>query len=329
MEKKSIWITWEKHRRTEELAEAVGAKLYVLEHNPTIGRYFVLIARTLMLIHKERAQIVFSQNPSLILAFLLCYFKRFYGFCCVVDRHSNFKLDTLNSKRIKWIIFHMLSRYSVRKADLTIVTNKYLQDLVISWGGVGYILPDRLPNLKLGNRIQLQSKVNIVLISTFSADEPIKEIVKAVRKVNKEWQIFITGDFTSYRYKHELMRDLPNNVRLTGYIPEKEYQSLIMSANLLVVLTVNDHTLNCGSYEGVSLGIPMVLSDTKAIRDYFTRGVIYTRPNSNSIAGSIQIAISQLDHLNAEIKLLRKELLRNWENDFSSMIKIVDNTARG
>jgi glycosyltransferase involved in cell wall biosynthesis len=322
--KKAIWIAWERHRRSIELAKAFNAKLFVLEttHNRLI-KYTYLSVRTLSLIIREKPLIIFVQNPSIILATLLCIFKNFLNYQLITDRHSNFKLNTLNNRKLKWKLFHIFSKYSIRNADLTIITNGYLCDIVTLWGGHGFVLQDKIPNLNFGEKIKLKGKKNIVFVSTFSEDEPIIEVGGAAGLINNNWTIYITGNGDKYTHLDNLLLNLPNNVILTGYISEKEYQSLLLSADLLIVLTTMKHTLTCGAYEGIALLKPMILSDTIVIREYFNKGVVYTKPNSCAIANAISDSFLNESKLAKDIKTLRNELLLDWEIRFNKLKNII------
>lgn len=321
----SIWITWERQRRSIELANALNTKLYILESSIHFApRYIFLLLRTLLILIKEKPKIVFGQNPSIVLAALLCILKKIFDYKLIIDRHSNFKLATLDDKKVKWRIFHYLSKFSIRKADLTIVTNNFLHNLVNSWGGRGFILQDKLPELNLGSATRLNGEKNIVFISTFSNDEPIEEVIEASKKNNSNWIIYITGNYKNYKKKDSLLNNLPSNIRLTGFLPEKDYQSLLISADLLMVLTTAEHTLTCGAYEGVSISKPLIVSDTEAIRNYFYKGVVYTKPDSNSIATAIKNAVLNIEMLKKDIIELKGEISIDWNKRFNRLRATVD-----
>jgi len=72
----TIWITWEKQRRSIELAKAFAAKLYVfiLPEEGFLNsfyRYCLLSLKTTRTIVRIKPRVVFSQNTSIILASLL------------------------------------------------------------------------------------------------------------------------------------------------------------------------------------------------------------------------------------------------------------------
>ena len=328
---KKIWITWERQRRSIELSRAFEAKYYeLLKFSSQIKfrplRYAVLSLRTIKILSKERPDIVFCQNPSVILATLSCIVRRSFGYKLVVDRHSNFMFKK-NPYTLKYILFQKISNYTIRKADITIVTNKFLYDWVKRKGGNGFILEDKLPDLKPARQglfcKQTDEKV-VTYISTFSPDEPVSQVIKAGQYVKENWQIMITGNYQSYSYKNEMIEGIPANVKLTGYLPEKEYQNLLDYSKIIMVLTTMNHTLNCGAYEGISLLKPLVLSDTNAIRSYFYKGVVYTRNEPLKIGEAINMAINKYSVLSREIKELSSELRVNWDKKFNELNKKIN-----
>lgn len=317
---KKIWLTWEDHRRSRELASAFGA-----EYLPIIGpenrflRYFLLCSKTLFLLIKIRPSLIFCQNPSIVLNTFLCCLKNLFGYHLIADRHSNFKFYTLGSNSPKWRLFHTLSKFTLRRSDLTIVTNDHLAQLVKASGGNAVILPDKLPSFPGIAEKELQGNKSIVFISTFSADEPINAVIDAFRLLPEDLHLYITGNFRKKKNLDQFVRSLPRNVSLTGFLDEQSYLELLTSADILLVLTNQEYILNCGSYEAVSLGKPMVLGDTATIREYFFKGAIYSRLDSQSLANNIQEAFIKKSTLEEEVRELKVELTNDWNIRFNSI----------
>jgi len=319
--KKSIWISWEKHRRTQELAKVFNAELFTLLYNEkSCIRYPVLLAKTFLLIMQYRPKILYVQNPSIVLAALAAFLKPFFRYKLIVDRHSNFKLATLSSALFKWRIFHSLSRFSIRKADYTIVTNKTLFDLVNEWHGRAVVLQDKLPDLEKIEPRPLKGEFNIVCVSTFSPDEPIFEIVEAAKTVNDSVHIYITGRYQNYSRISELQKIMPKNVTTTGFLSEQDYLQLLNSVDAVMVLTTEDDLLTCGAYEAVALKKPMILSKTKAITSYFNKGAVYTDADMRSIAKSIMGVQAQYSDLAEAVKELFDELNVSWQQKYHALM---------
>lgn len=315
-----IWLVSEKHRRSSELCMAFEADLCeILSSDNQIpirgARYVFVFFKTISVLLSKRPKVVFVQNPSLFLTAMVCGLRGIFKYRLIVDRHSNFKLKFVNSKRLKWKLFYSVSDFTIRCADLTIVTNQFLAELVEAKNGNSFVLPDKLPQLDLAKKIVLDGQKNIVVVCTFSEDEPIEELIDAALLLPKEWVVHFTGNekkAISAKRKKELEK---RNIKFTGFIPEKAYQSLLCSADLLVVLTTEEYLLTCGAYEAISLGKALVVSKTKTIKSYFRKGVIYTNPDPESIVLAIKHGISNLKFFENEILSFREELFLEWKSE--------------
>ncbi len=316
----SIWITWERQRRSIELSRALKVKFYELRDiSVRFLRYPYLSIKTLGILLKEMPKYVFAQNPSMILAALLCLLKKIFGFKLIVDRHSNFKFDK-DPKAFKWRIFNSISNFTIKHADLTIVTNNYLRSLVDELGGRGFVLQDKLPELNMGRKISLQGKKNIVFISSFSDDEPLNQVIEAFSLLGKDWFLYITGRPKKAKNNYANMNP---NIVLTGYLSDEDYQSLLISCDVVLVLTKQEHTLTCGAYECVYLRRPFVASSTGAIKEYFSKGVVYCDPDARSIAQAADDLFRNRHTLEKETTILRDELACDWKQRFDDLCKIV------
>ena len=142
-----IWITWEAHRRTRELSKALDIPLF--ERNvdvPRIIRYPYLMAWTCVSIARLRPKGLVVQNPSVVLALWVICLRRVLNYKLVVDAHNEgLRPFYANLERLG-----IIYRYIQKKADLTIVTNDALANLVRRNGGNPVVLPDRVPFLPSG-----------------------------------------------------------------------------------------------------------------------------------------------------------------------------------
>lgn len=309
----AIWISWERHRRSRELARALSVPLHeiVSDKHPYL-RSISCSIRTIGLLFRIRPSLVFIQNPSVQLAYIACRLKPLLGYTLVVDRHSNFHFtDTEHG------LFNYLSNYSLRNADLTIVTNEVVGSLVETKGGRAFILQDRLPELLTGPAAHLDGPTRVVYVCSFHPDEPVEEVLGAARLLGDEFSLYITGRLIG-RFECAARRALPN-VTFTGFLAEEAYVALLSSADVVVALTMRENTLLCSAYEGVSLLKPLVLSNQVVLRDYFKKGVVLTENASESIAKSIRIATRERDRLEAELAELVPELRADWESRFERL----------
>lgn len=303
--KKSIWITWEIQRRNIGISSALGWPLHeIVVNNRGILRYIKSSLKTIQVIINEKPHVVVTQNPSILLTFLVILVKHAFGYKVIVDAHNS-GIYPLEGRSKLLMIF---SRWLQRNADLTLVTNESLRSVVESNNGQAFVLPDRIPSPAKPDPFPLDGRVNIAFICKFGNDEPYEEVIRAGGDLPADVFIYITG---KYDGKVNL-RSLTSNVKLLGFLPEKEYWSLLSSADVIMDLTLREDCLVCGAYEGVALGKPLVLSDTQALRSYFSKGCIYVSSNSHSIASGIKRAIQERTSLFSEVKMLRDLLNQKW-----------------
>lgn len=325
MRKKRVWISWERQRRTIVLSEQFNCLLYVYISPVKIPfvRYPLSIFYTLIFLLKNRPNIVFCQNPSIVLTILLCLIKYIMRYNLIVDRHSNFMLSR-DPGFIK-SLFLLLSRITIKLSDMTIVTNRYLlNNYVLSQGSKGYVLQDKIPIL--GNKYKMKfssEKNNILFITSFGKDEPISEYLESMMHLKGDYHTYITGNYKKYK------QNLFDNERITftGFIDDDFFITLLNAVDIVVVLTKHDHTLTCGAYEAIAAGKPMVLSNTDAIKNYFTAGAVYTDNTPTSIASAISECAENRLELSLDVATLRSELDKMWSQDFNTLreLLLVDN----
>ncbi|WP_161635196.1 glycosyltransferase [Desulfovermiculus halophilus] len=312
---KAAWISWEKQRRSLELAHALDVEIIIHDCECFwLVRYIKLTLLTLHTLVVRRPDILFCQNPSIILNFILIFFRPLFKYKLIADRHSNFKFENKNSPKIKWKIFFLVSRFTAKKTDLTIVTNNYLKDKIENWGGRSFVLQDKIPKITNLYEKKMGGDVNIFVVNTYSDDEPYYSVIEAGRLINKSWYIYISG-----KIKIKLHKLCPKNVILTDYIDESDYFSYMQSCDIIVVLTKKEYLLNCGSYEALALNKPMILSNTTTIRSYFSKGVVYVDNSPEQIASAINTIVDNYAYYCDAVSSLKEKLAIDWSKRFTNL----------
>lgn len=316
--KSKIWITWERQRRNHSMCKELGVDLYeIVINRHIIVRYLLSILKTLNIIYNRRPSVLFVQNPSLILSLFSILLRYVFRYKLVVDEHNAglYPLEGTNS------LLNNIARYVAIKADNVIVSNGSLAAIVKNWGGKPLILPDPLPDLGYLEMSNVPSKLyfNIMCICTWSPDEPIKEIFEAAKYIKKDILIYITG-----RYDNSINKGaLPKNIELTGFLEDSEYINKLKNSDAVIVLTNRDNCLNCGAYEAIAAEKPLILSDKIALRDYFNRGVVFTKNEGWEIAKNINIVFENRDIIKNDIRMLRKDIENKWRNMYLNVEKIL------
>lgn len=276
-------VTWEHHRRMLELSDWLGLELQELSTTHRgLRRYLALGLETWRLLRRTRPATVFVQNPSLILATLALLARPFCGrYRVIVDAHNEAVTPfTFAHWPLRW-----LARRALRLADVTVVTNAALAQIVTAAGGRALVLPDRLPRAPVSPRtLPLSQPIDVMVVATYAADEPIAEILEAARVLGEGYRLSFTGN--PKKLDPALHATASPNVRFTGFLPEDEYWQLMARSHVVLDLTLKPNCLVCGAYEALALHKPMVLTGNPASRDLFGRMALF--PDDDGAAAIVR-----------------------------------------
>jgi glycosyltransferase involved in cell wall biosynthesis len=316
---KKVWVTWENQRRNVTLSRELGAELYIVEYGGRgrLARYLSCLRKTIAILGPEKPDVLFVQNPSIVLALFAVLYGKAVRTPVIVDAH-NAGLFPFEGKKV-WA--NRMAKFILRQAAVTIVSNDGLAVHVEAEGGRSFVLPDPLPNFPEVGAERLKGRINVLYVCSYAADEPYREVIAAARSLDSETCIYITGN-PGNRLEH-IPGGIPENVVVTGFLPEERYVSMLASVDVVLVLTNREDCLVCGAYEAVAVGKPLVLSDTQALRAYFRRGTLYTDNSIGDIATKVGEALRENSSLAREIRLLHSELSSEWQKRRDTLEKVV------
>lgn len=334
--KDRVWIAWERQRRSLGLSARLGARLDLfIDEDRGWLRYPISAAKTLKVLMQSRGKAVFVQNPSMLLAALAGVLKKPLGYFLAVDRHSNFSFLSGGPPGPKRMASNLLSGFTLRRADLTIVTNAELAEKVAAMGGRPLVLPDPFPEIP-GPAIKTASfpparppgaPAEILFVSSWAFDEPIAETIEACRALQGRVNVRITG-----RVKPAFARMLagaPENFIPTGFIGDAEYFDLMARADAVMAVTSRSCTLVCGAYEAIALGKPVVLGDSAALRDYFDEGAVYTDSTAPDLIRCLRELLDDLPRHAEGIRSLLARRSPEWEESLEALEDRVDRAVAG
>lgn len=285
---KALWITWEVQRRNRSMANALNASYFEFTTSKKgVLRYAELTLKTIKLLYNEKPDVVFAQNPSIVLAFLVVTFKRIFGYVSVVDEH-NAGLFPLEGRSI---FLKNIARWIVSNSDIVVVTNEPLANMCLGWGGCPVVVPDPLPSFDTKKHYtRIGNKLTLLFICSWAEDEPFYELLEAASMLDSEkYEIRITG-----RPPNGIEDKCPESVTLLGFVSDEGFISELFGSDAVVVLTNRENCLNCGAYEAVSAGKPGILSNTLSLRNYFHKGFLFTDNSPKDIRRNIEILGSDL-----------------------------------
>lgn len=326
-----VWIAWERQRRSLNLSARLGARLLLcLDEDRGWKRYPLSVRKTLAELRTRRGRTVMVQNPSMVLAALGCLFRKPLGYALVVDRHSNFSHLAQGKTGLKRRLSDLLSSYTIRNANVTIVTNRELAESVEKAGGRAFVLPDPFPerfpraalDLKADGLRAPGAPREILFVASWSFDEPIAATMEACRNLQGEVNVRITG-----RPKPEyarLLRNAPPNFIPTGFLEEDRYFALMAQSDAVMAVTDRAATLVCGGYEGAALGKPLILGNSQALRGYFDEGCVYTDGTAVDVEAGIRALMADLPGYREGIRRLYARRSAEWEGKLAELETILE-----
>jgi glycosyltransferase involved in cell wall biosynthesis len=305
----SLWISWYAHRRSSGLCEAWGIPLKVIpSRHAGLRKWLDQAVETMRLLRRHRPDVLFVQNPSLGLTVLAVWVRWVFGYYLVVDAHNEGVRPFVRSSDF----VRRLTRHLLRRADVTIVTNAALAEDVRVAGGNVLILPDSLPTPPPTNAAKDASGApapDVMVISTYAPDEPLGAILEAAGRM-PEVRFAVSGNAWKFA---ALGLERPDNVTLTGFLPDRVYWETLARSKVICDLTLMPDCLVCGAYEGLALARPMVLSDNPATRALFGHGAILTRSEAEAIVMALRQALANLPALEESARESREVFRERWQ----------------
>lgn len=322
MKDKMLFLAWappSHSGRSQLLSDKLGIALLEVHYFRQRSRWIVPIKytlqgiKTLVELFRRRPRVIFVQDPPILaslVVWIYCLFSRSHF---IIDSHT----DALLASWFQWLM--PLHRFLSLRAICTIVTNEYLKSIIDDRGAPSFILADVPTEFKYRD-YPLDNKFDIAMVSSFSYDEPRKRVFEVARRL-PDVHFHITG---SLKLANQAELDqAPENVHFTGFLPFEDYYGLLHGADAVLVLTTEDHTLQWGACEAVSLGRPVITSDWPFLKSYFDKGTVYV---DNTIEGIYQgVVAMQREHerYSREVLELRQERKLEWEQKHDELMAMI------
>lgn len=306
----AAWITWEVQVRNRSMARLLRADLFeCLTDRPRFMRYCILGWQTFSVFSSRKYTLIFVQNPSIVLSLLGVMLGALFGITVVVDAHNGGLFPVEGRSRI----LGLLAKFVARRADLNIVSNRYLEKTVQQWGGRAFVMRDPLPDIGVeyaGLKAVNWSRraFDVLFVCTWARDEPFHEVLTAAAQ-NPEVTFVVTGNYKK-ALSAQMVAQLPGNVILTGYVSETCYRRLLYASKVVMDLTRRDHCLVCGAYEAIAVQRPCIVSDTAVNRDSFSDGFVFTKNTSVAITSAVKQSLKQREQLMQGVLHVKMQFVR-------------------
>lgn len=316
-----VFIDWSAHcSRSENFSRRVGMK-FLRRHRKHKGpasllaKYAYQFGATTWDLLRERPQVVWCMSPSTFAVVPVWAYCKVTGAKFGIDAHTGAFEGT------PWAKIRALQFFLSRQAEVTAVTNAYLQQLVETANGRTVRVPDVPTELSSPKRRDFGPGFHVVYVASYSDDEPVDVVIEAAR-LAPEVTVWLTGKPKGRAL--ELLRSAPSNVRLLGFLSREDYLAALSGADLVVALTTRDHTMQRAAYEAIYLGTPVVVSDWPILRENFAGGALLVENSPESVAQAWKEAIPRRDELRTGARELRLAKLARWKENYERIIALFE-----
>lgn len=316
-----VFVDWSAHcSRSENFSRRVGMK-FLRRHRKHTGaasllaKYAYQFSATTWDLVRERPSVVWCMSPSTFAIVPVWAYCKITGAKFGIDAHTGAFEGT------PWAKIRALQFFFSREAEVTAVTNDYLQNLVEAAEGRTVRVPDVPTELTSTQRRDFGPGFHIVYVASFSEDEPIDVVIEAARQV-PDVTVWLTGKPKGRAV--ELLRSAPPNLRLTGFLSREEYLAALSGADLVVALTTRDHTMQRAAYEAIYLGTPVVVSDWPILRENFSEGALWVENTPDALAQAWRQAVPRRDELRVSARELRERKLSRWRENYGRIIELFE-----
>ncbi len=320
-DKKIVFLKWFPYdKRNEAISQSIGARclfIHSLKKKTWINaplRYVLQFIRTFVQLWKEKPQTIFVTNPPIFAAATVAMYCATCNGRFVIDSHGG----VFNHK---WKFAEPLHRLLVRKALLNIVTNRSFEAIYKGWGGKTFIINDLVFDIPKQNEVMLSKRFNVMVVCSFDPDEPVEEIIAAATEL-PEVSFYVTGNYR--RASRDLTIGKPDNLILTGFVPDQDYFDMLHSCNAVMVLVTQGNTMQQGAYEAVSVKKPMILSDWEILRETYPEGAIFVNNSKDSIKDGVLNLVSNYKAYCEQMEILYERRKQMWQQRCGFLLQLVN-----
>lgn len=321
MNNEMLFVAWFAYsRRSQLIADKFQVKLSLV-HSLKRRRFLVPLryvlqaAKTFFVLAHEKPRLVFVQNPPIFAPIVIYIYARLWKARYIIDSHTGALLDPW------WRWSLPIHAFLSRRALTTIVTNDYLRAIVDSWEASSFVIADIPVTFPQGRPFSLDGRFNIAVINTFSPDEPLDKVLEAAATL-PEVRFYVTGNL-KWAQK-SLFENQPANVTFTDFLPDEEYFGLLRAVQAVMVLTTDDHTMQRGACEAVSLGKPIITSNWPILRGYFDKGTIHVDNSAQGIREAVIRMQKERKILEDEVRILQRERWQEWRNKQAELTELIE-----
>lgn len=310
--KKNVSIAWVAYqRRAESLAKYFDLDMYYIHYNweekskyyKPVSYIFKLLD-TFKVLLKTKTKIIFVQIAPTLPLYPILLYCRLKKAIFIADCHNTTFYDSF------WIKLPFAKKM-LHKANVVFVHNEDILEKVKDWKLPVYLLRDPIPEIKVNNEIstiagiKIKEQEYVIIPGSFASDEPLDELFNAIRLSPG---ILFACTWFKERLPKEQQKDVPKNLRLTGFLNEEDFNAFYSNANAAIVLTTREGTQPSGASEAISLNVPLIVSDIATTRRLYSEAAVFVKSDAASIAEGVNYALQHQSELKAKLKTLKERI---------------------
>jgi glycosyltransferase involved in cell wall biosynthesis len=258
----------------------------------------------------DDATVVVSSPPVFAPATVLAAARR-RTVNVAIDVHSG----ALNDPRWRWSFAWM--RRLLRRCDLVLVTNREIVRGVDLPAGRVVVVHDPLA-FEAVPVVPAEGLPVVVFPASGADDEPIDAVIEAAELLRGSARIVVTG-----RHRRPL-----GAAQAVGFLPVDDYRGLLAGAAAVLALTTREATMQCAAYEALHLGLPIVCSDTVALRGALGPSAVVVSNTGESIAAGIREALDRGPELAASAAVVNDRLRQESRTGLAAVEGLSHTTHR-
>lgn len=321
---KVIFITWTTYSpHSLLLSEAFNSKIFFVENlinsRGLLWKLFFLFDyiykayATIRIINKQAPKIVIMQSPPTLTPIVIILYSFLKKYKTVIDSHNGaFEKPWDSVPFYKWIL---------RKADIVIVHNQQLLNNLRnndSYKQINF----KLLNSKLSDYSDIKKDVKpyILIVSSFSGDEPMEILLEGIGLFNKNnpatTHFKLTGN---YNKKPEIFNKFNNDsgIEFLGFVATEHYRQLVVNAEALISMSTRDDVQQFALMEAIGAETPFISNRNQTNQMLFGDSMILVDILPEKIAIGLAMFIKDKYTFQNKIKDLKILFQNKWNSDFS------------
>lgn len=302
-----IFIAWSRlSNRTARLAQLLGLDLLFLRDRPP---YLLALLKTFYMLARNKYDIVFVQlapGPLLMLAAIMRRLKKYF---LVADMHSFF----LWPSSLRGALINRPFGFFLRFCDIIFVHGDIIKRMMHpSLRRKTIVVVDPPPSVSPETKKEISKDYFLTIFpASFAEDEPIEEIILAVKKLyaeNYRIKLIVTG---RYERRPELAKYSDGKtIIFTGYLPQKEYYDLLQKADIVAALTTVKYSMMAAALEAITLDKPLLISNQPVFKSLLGDYPLFVENTSEEIYRKLSFVIENKQMLEKLKTMIRRSKIR-------------------